>query len=173
MTVVQNVRADLHQRWLGARGRQDKENSHVGQAAREQSKILGAGTPRSALEEVPETWKGAWVLVLRSRDPSPNRLESQRIDPGRVRSLGVYGTRAWTSVDFWRNFLHQIMWKQNPSGFGGRGSYLFLKCVWCMSYFVVVFCHQSALIVVWNPGTCVSEFQSTIQFCDVFIPLVI
>lgn len=34
-------------------------NSHVGQAAREQSKILGAGTPRSALEEVPETWKGA------------------------------------------------------------------------------------------------------------------
>lgn len=45
MTVVQNVRADLHQRWLGARGRQEKQNSHVGQAAREQSKILGAGTP--------------------------------------------------------------------------------------------------------------------------------
>lgn len=141
MTVAQNVRADLHQRWLGARRRQDKENSHVGQAAREQSKILGAGTPRSALEEVPETWKGAWVLVLRSRDPSPNRLESQGIDPGRVRSLGVYGTRAWTSFDFCRNLLHQIMWKQNPSGFGGRGELFVFKM--CLMYVLLYGCFLS------------------------------
>lgn len=56
--------------------------------------IWGAEAPRSALEEVPETCKGARVLELRSRSPNPNRLESQEIDPGRVSSLGMYGTRA-------------------------------------------------------------------------------
>lgn len=56
--------------------------------------IWGAEAPRSDLEKVPETCKGARVLALRSRGPSPNRLESQEKDPGRVRSLGMYGTRA-------------------------------------------------------------------------------
>lgn len=122
LTVVQKVWADVHQRWLGERGRQDKKNSYPGQAARwEQSKtpILGEPeVPRSAWEESSSTSYGSWVLLLRYKNPSPNRLESQGVGPGRVWSLGVYGTRDWTSLDLCRNLLHQIMWKQNPSGFG-------------------------------------------------------
>lgn len=54
----------------------------------------------------------------------------------------MYGTRAWTSFYFCRNLLHQIMWKQNPSGFGGEKGELFVFKM-CLMYVLLCSCFLS------------------------------